>query len=231
VASRRIAKGCGHILEAGVRTDARWCSPACRQSAYRRRVNPELRPRHARPRLLPGRSVDASAPERDHRESSPAVVRLEPDRIARSRAGARSTLPPHLHRGRLCAVCTTAAHLEVRVTGRKSPELLAGEMRRAGGDYGPAMDAGYSYRHALRIRAGWRGAGRTGAPVPYDSRGYHNGYPVGRSPEQLARYTGRPVPRPSHGRDVLAKSRVALLRGAELASLAARLLELSRAAR
>jgi hypothetical protein len=223
---------CGHPLPRGARAHARYCSSSCRQAAYRRRLDPDLRPRGARAgragqpagslRVIPGGA--GSAASEQNRALSPATV-------SSPRSTDRDVIPLHAHSGRLCAVCMTHRHERIRVAprARASAEILAAAMRREGGDIGPAIDAGYSYRHALRIRAGWRGAGRSGAPVPYTSRGYANGYPTGGSPEALAQLTGRPHERPTHGADVLARIRIATARATDLAVGAHRLLELSRA--
>jgi hypothetical protein len=176
----RIAEGCGHRLEAGTRGHARWCSSACRQAAYRRRINPELRARgdrRDRPRLAVldgGSALDARLQNR-RPSARPDVV---PATSPRRPTGDEPTIPPHAHSGRLCAVCMSSRHLEVRVAprARRSAELLAHEIRKARGD------------------------------------------------------TGRPVELPSHGRDVLERSRVAAARGAEVAELTARTLELARTA-
>jgi hypothetical protein len=53
---------------------------------------------------------------------------------------------------------------------------LADGIEKASGDVWPAINRfNISYPHALRIRNGWRGAGRVAAPLPYHSRAWTSG--------------------------------------------------------
>lgn len=221
-------KGCGHQLPRGARAHALYCSPACRQAAYRRRVNPELVARGARRleartelRILEGGvgTVDALPSPSEIRRSLGFAP--EPSRLTRE---PRSTDTVHACTGRVCAVCTTERFLEIRVPTRarirRSPELVAEAMRAEGGDLGPALDAGYGYRQALRIRAGWRGDGRLAEPIPYTSRGYYSGLKSGPAQDR------RPTDAPHYGADVLERTRDVLERARVLAELAVLALEL-----
>lgn len=90
---------------------------------------------------------------------------------------------PHLHDRRLCAPCIAARFVALNPRTRRirhSPELIAQEIRLHGGNVWPAIITfGISYRHACRIRAGWRPGGQRAVPVPYVSRGWISGQRVG----------------------------------------------------
>ena len=87
---------------------------------------------------------------------------------------------PHVHDARLCAPCMAARFATLnprpRRRGRHSADLIAQTIRLHGGSVWPAVvEYGVSYRHACRIRAGWRPGGRRAIPVPYVSRGWIDG--------------------------------------------------------
>jgi hypothetical protein len=88
----------------------------------------------------------------------------------------------------LCATCIARRYLEIRPAPRAriSPTLIAARIRADGGDVWPAVLAlGVSYRHALEIRAGWRGARRLAEPIPYRARGWISGRRPGWSERSL----------------------------------------------
>ena len=182
-AGRRCRK-CGDPLPAGARRDARYCGNACRQADFRRRrhigASDELAPVLGRPG--PSESIDSSA---QNHES------IRARRILRPVAAVVSAVPvvdDHEHSPRLCAVCTERRYLEIRPAprARVSAELVAARIRADGGSVWGAVNAfGISYRHALEIRAGWRGAGRLGEPVAYAAGGWINGRRNGWSVDRL----------------------------------------------
>jgi hypothetical protein len=163
----RLAR-CGHALPAGSRRHARWCSNACRQSAYRaRRAGP------AEPVARVDERVEnhgsGSRARRAHRSAPPVAV---------PRSGAHAVEVPHEHSPRLCAVCMEARTIELRRAprARVNAELVARRIRADGGDVdGAAHEFGLEYSHANAIRRGFRGAGRTAEPIPYSSRGWTSG--------------------------------------------------------
>jgi hypothetical protein len=94
----------------------------------------------------------------------------------------------HTHTPRLCAWCMTERYLELRPARRSrvSAELVAARIRRAHGNVWPAVVAyGISYRHALAIRAGFRGEGRLAEPIPYSAGGWTNGRRNGWAADRL----------------------------------------------
>jgi hypothetical protein len=112
-------------------------------------------------------------------------------RILRPIAAAVPAVPvvhDHEHSPRLCATCTERRYLEIRPAprARVSAELVAARIRADGGAvWGAVRDFGIGYRHALDIRAGWRGAGRTAEPIPYSAGGWTNGRRHGWSVDRL----------------------------------------------
>jgi hypothetical protein len=65
-------------------------------------------------------------------------------------------------------VCVERRYLELRRAPRAriAAELVADRIRAARGAVWPAvLELGIGYRHALAIRAGWRGAGRYVEPI------------------------------------------------------------------
>lgn len=162
-------------LPAGARRDARYCSSACRQSAYRQR---------AAGLGAVDKSVDAPA---QNRESQYHRARRTPTPIV-ARVSAVPAVDDHDHSPRLCAVCSERRYLEIRRAprARVTAELVAGAIRAAGGDVWPAVLAfGIEYRTALQIRAGFRGAGRRAEPIAYTARGWVNGRRPGWSADRL----------------------------------------------
>jgi hypothetical protein len=96
---------------------------------------------------------------------------------------ARVYVRPHIHDRRLCPPCVVGRFIGLNPRPRRqrhSPELVAQSIRAHGGDVLPAVVAfGVSYRHACRIRAGWRPGGRRSVPIPYESAGWSNGQRIG----------------------------------------------------
>jgi hypothetical protein len=89
-----------------------------------------------------------------------------------------SEVVDHDHDARLCAPCACRRYREIRRAPRATvnADLVAATIREAGGDVWPAVvEHGISYRHALAIRAEWRGADRRAEPIPYRSRGWVDG--------------------------------------------------------
>jgi len=188
----RLAPGCRHALPAGARADSRYCSPACRQAAYRRRIDPQLTPRGARRspavdnRVDAGPTIEAGTPGTGHpprveqRAATPSVV----------------SIPGHVHSpsARLCVECVTSRHAQLQPAprARVSAELVAHVIRHTphGSVHVAARRFGISTRHAERIRAGWRGAGRLADPIPHRSTGWVDGYHTGHDPETRAYMTG-----------------------------------------
>jgi hypothetical protein len=88
-------------------------------------------------------------------------------------------VPSHVCNPRLCATCMPVRFAAIRTAShaRVNAAAVAAKIARTPGhDVWPAVLAfKISYRHALAIRAGWRGGGRQAAPIPYASRGYING--------------------------------------------------------
>lgn len=111
---------------------------------------------------------------------------------ARGRRAGRPEIPapptrpsdiPHDHDARLCVTCTARRHAELNPSARRhhvSVELVAARIRRDDGDVWGAINAfDISYRHACRIRNGWRPGGRRAPAIPYRSRGWISGARVG----------------------------------------------------
>jgi hypothetical protein len=70
------------------------------------------------------------------------------------------------------------AELKAAPRARVPAALVAEAIAEAGGDVWPAINryhVSYPHAHALRIRSGWRGAGRLAAPLPYHSRAWTSG--------------------------------------------------------
>ena len=88
-------------------------------------------------------------------------------------------VPLHVHNPRLCATCMPVRFTAIKAAphARVPAAAVAAKIARTPGhDVWPAvLEFGISYRHALAIRAGFRGAGRRAAAIPYASRGYING--------------------------------------------------------
>ena len=81
----------------------------------------------------------------------------------------------------------TRRHEEIRTArrGHVSAELVAERIRADAGNVWPACRIfGVSYRHALEIRAGWRGDGRRAEPIPYSAGAWTNGRKNGWSAER-----------------------------------------------
>lgn len=93
---------------------------------------------------------------------------------------------PHIHDARLCAPCMAARFRTLNPGARRpavAAEAVAAEIRRHDGNVWPAVIAfGISYRHACRIRAGWRPGGRRAFAIPYVSRGWISGARAGGAP-------------------------------------------------
>lgn len=163
----RNARRCGHPIPAGARRDAAYCSNACRQRAYRaRRAGAVVElplPSVSRQALLDTRAENRKPARSAARSSARSEPRVLPE------------LPPHDHSPRLCAVCISARHAQLRAAprARVNATAVAETIRSSGGDVWPAVQRfGISYEHALQIRRGWRGAGRWADPIRYRSRGW-----------------------------------------------------------
>lgn len=158
---------CGAPFEAR-RSTARYCSDACRQVAFRRR-GAEAR------RAVYGSATD---PNRLPEPLEAHHPRSDPKRAKHARRVETSDLSPipmHAHDGRLCVPCITARHEQLKPAprARVSAAAVAARIRADHGDVFGAVSAfGISYEHALRIRRGWRGAGRSAEPIPFRSRGW-----------------------------------------------------------
>lgn len=174
----RVIGRCGHALPAGSRRDARYCSPACRQLAYRTRRDGVPAP--STPELERVENPESDPRARRARRLAPPVA-VHP-------SGAHAVDVPHEHSPRLCAVCMEARARELRkaTRARVSAELVARAIRADGGEVdGAAYAFGISANHANAIRAGFRGDGRRAAPIPYSSRGWTNGRRNGWSTLEL----------------------------------------------
>ena len=92
-------------------------------------------------------------------------------------------VPPHVHNPRLCATCMPVRFAELKTAPHaKIPAAAVAAKIRRTPDHSvwPAVaEFGISYRHALAIRAGWRGGGRQASPIPYASRGWYSGHRPG----------------------------------------------------
>ena len=182
----RLAPGCRHALPAGARADSRYCSPACRQLAYRRRHGVLGRPTVDN-RVDAGSTIEAGTtgtghpPRVEQRAATPSVV----------------PIPEHVHSpsARLCVECVTSRHAQLQPAprARVSAELVAHVIRHTphGSVHVAARRFGISTRHAERIRAGWRGAGRLADPIPHSSVGWTDGYHNGHDPVTVAYMTGQ----------------------------------------
>lgn len=103
--------------------------------------------------------------------------------LARQTAALRSDVPagvpPHVCNPRLCAVCLPVRFAAIKAAphARVPAAAVAAKIARTPGHtvWPAVLEFGISYRHALAIRAGFRGAGRRAAAIPYASRGYVNG--------------------------------------------------------
>lgn len=102
---------------------------------------------------------------------------VSPSTLTLSEVGGRVGGPGHTHHRRLCAPCIGRRHLELRPAGSVPAEVVAAAIRRhpTHSVWDAVAEFGISYRHALAIRAGWRGDGRRAEPIPYRSRGWSNG--------------------------------------------------------
>jgi hypothetical protein len=68
------------------------------------------------------------------------------------------------------------AELVAAPRARVSAALVAEAIDKAHGNVWPAINRFHiSYPHAVRIRNGWRGAGRVAPPLPYHSRAWTSG--------------------------------------------------------
>lgn len=166
----RRCRQCFEALPAGTLARARYCSSPCRQAAYRRRAAglPELE--------APALSVGPTPYVDDGAQNRKSLRTRSPRPTVAARLSVVST--DHDHSPRLCAHCTQERYLEIRPAprARVSAELVAARIRRAHGNVWPAVVAfGISYRHALTIRAGWRGDRRRVEPLHYRSRGWQSG--------------------------------------------------------
>jgi hypothetical protein len=82
----------------------------------------------------------------------------------------------HEHDPRLCAPCTSRRYREIRRAPRATVDAeLVARTIAARGVWAAVVEHGIGYRHALAIRAGWRGDGRRAEPIPYRSRGWVDG--------------------------------------------------------
>ena len=169
VTARRCGR-CANPLPAGARSDALWCSGACRVAALRAR-------RAGRPvaAIAPavGRISRVDDPAQNHESQSRA--RRTPRPIAASLAVVPA-VDDHEHSPRLCATCTSRRFLELRpaprarVSAELVPRLILRDPYRS--VWPAVVTFGISYRHALAIRSGWRGDRRHAEPIPYRSRGW-----------------------------------------------------------
>lgn len=201
VGTKRNARACGHPLPETARRDARYCSPACRQAAYRERHGATPRGRRA-PALVvvDGTGRLGAGHVAENQESDPPTPGFPPP-LESEPTGARAVpaVPAdHAHNGRLCAACMSARHAELRRAprARRSAEPIAATIRRDRGQvWGAVREYGITYEHALRIRRGWRGAGRTAPAIRYRSRGWTEAGPNGGGRRwrelQLAELRGR----------------------------------------
>lgn len=171
-----VTAKCGHALPRLARSDARWCSDACRQYAYRVRRDAAKRDRNAA--VIPAGITQLRASSATSSVVDPASGSAVPVELVADPESDLLVIPPHAHDARLCAVCMTLKLEAVRRApgARVNAEAVAGTIRRARGDVWRAViEYGISYSHALRIRAGWRGAGRQAPAIRYRSRGWTDG--------------------------------------------------------
>lgn len=174
-ATRRLERRCRRCGAPflAARTTALYCGATCRVAAHRAELAG-----------APVAELRAAASVAGDAVARPAADDLGSGLTAPVAAdGARLAVLPdpvrdHDHNPRLCATCVARAHAELRPAPRAtvSAELVADTIRRHGGDVWHAVNEhGIGYRHALAIRAGWRGDGRWAEPIPYVSRGITNG--------------------------------------------------------
>lgn len=182
-----VTASCGHANPARARSDAVYCSNACRQAAYRARLRGDRKPRVMRP-----------TPVVDYRQTSVDLAPAEPP--AAAVVDPLGPLPsnvvpyPHEHSSRLCATCMAARHAQLAAAprARVNPTAVAETIRRAHGSVWAAVTRyGMSYGHALRIRRGWRGDGRLAKPLRWESRGWTDSGQNGHSTRAGARLLHR----------------------------------------
>jgi len=178
-ATARRCRRCGTAF-AAARETAVWCSGACRVAAHRAaRAGAPISTIPAAVELPSGAQLDGRADNVGPGSSGPRPIA--------ARLSAVPVEADHDHSPRLCATCMTRRHEEIRPARRShvSAELVARQIRADAGNVWPACRIfGVSYRHALEIRAGWRGDGRRAEPIPYTAGAWTNGRKHGWSAER-----------------------------------------------